>query len=425
MKFKLLLAIALTILLPFSYLSAEECKDSLERIDLHSEWGVRFLPESDPAWKDPEYINKIISFASPQNVSFGGRAEKEFIEWRRLFEKMADGGRLIHLGNSGTDANRVLVDIANRYELSKVAADYYKANPGFDWSRKERYKFFNKNSKPARILTLGSMYQSGVFSVGPYEGDIPGNIYVNPGQPPKGKELEELINKEEKVLSFVREQAKLENGGVTAIALELFNYSGTFREKFLTDLMMLTRELGILIFADEVMTGGRTGKFWAYQHFDGFVPDYVSFGKGFVTSGVYQPSNARTALIYQSERHTGGMTSPLNSLALVQAHQVLKQIEEKGLIENAAVVGAYLNEAIVAKGVARGINEKSMRSDIKQMGLLVFSSWFRGISNPNKFKPGFGGRLLPPLTITTEEVDSLFSERVSSSAVNNASGMGQ
>ncbi len=55
----------------------------------------------------------------------------------------------------------------------------------------------------------------------------------------------------------------------------------TYPAEYLFNLRRLTKELGILLVADEVFTGyGRTGPFWACEH-AGVVPDILCTAKGF------------------------------------------------------------------------------------------------------------------------------------------------
>jgi taurine--2-oxoglutarate transaminase len=58
-------------------------------------------------------------------------------------------------------------------------------------------------------------------------------------------------------------------------------------KEYLPQLRELTRDYGILWIDDEVMTGfGRTGKWFAYQHAPGVVPDLMTIGKGVVSAAL-------------------------------------------------------------------------------------------------------------------------------------------
>ena len=56
--------------------------------------------------------------------------------------------------------------------------------------------------------------------------------------------------------------------------------------KYVQGLRALCDKYNILLVFDEVMAGfGRTGKFFAFENFDGVLPDIITFAKG-VTSGL-------------------------------------------------------------------------------------------------------------------------------------------
>lgn len=59
------------------------------------------------------------------------------------------------------------------------------------------------------------------------------------------------------------------------------------RTSFLKSLRKLADDNKVAIICDEILTGcGRTGKPLAYQHHEGFMPDYFLFGKGMIAAGV-------------------------------------------------------------------------------------------------------------------------------------------
>ena len=104
-------------------------------------------------------------------------------------------------------------------------------------------------------------------------------------------------------------------------------------------LRALCDKLQVPIFADEVLTGGgRTGKFFAYQHYVGFEPDFVTFGKGLQVAGVAQV-NRKGVYWYAPHASTtvGHYSEPL-----LKGAQVLDRIREGKLMENATKVGARI-----------------------------------------------------------------------------------
>ncbi|WP_433663884.1 aspartate aminotransferase family protein [Nocardia sp. CA-128927] len=114
-----------------------------------------------------------------------------------------------------------------------------------------------------------------------------------------------------------------------------------------------TRNNGIVLIADEVMSGfGRTGKWWACDH-SSIAPDILTSGKG-VTGGY-----TSLAVTFVSETITAAIAEPLgpialghtmsaNPLACAAANAVLSVIEDEALLDNATKTGELLAEALTA-----------------------------------------------------------------------------
>ncbi len=127
---------------------------------------------------------------------------------------------------------------------------------------------------------------------------------------------------------------------------------------------------GILLIADEVITGfGRTGKMFASEHW-GIVPDLMTFAKG-VTSG-YQPvggviANTKVAKAFHGEADktfTHGFTYGGHPAGAVAAITNLDIIEREGLVENSAKLGAYMLSRLST------LKEHPIVGDVRGLGLL-------------------------------------------------------
>jgi taurine--2-oxoglutarate transaminase len=100
---------------------------------------------------------------------------------------------------------------------------------------------------------------------------------------------------------------------------------------------------GIMFIADEVMAGfGRTGKWFAIEHFD-VVPDLMTFAKG-VTSG-YVPLGgvAISDAIYNTfadRAYPGGLTYSGHPLACAAAVATINAMEDENMVANAARIGS-------------------------------------------------------------------------------------
>ncbi len=186
---------------------------------------------------------------------------------------------------------------------------------------------------------------------------------------------------------------------------------------------------GVLLIADEVITGfGRTGKMFATEHW-GVVPDMMTVAKG-ITSG-YIPMGGCITRGEISDAFIGSQKASFKHVITFGGHPVaaaaaLKNIEimeEEGMVENAAKQGAYLLD---------GLNEMKekyqMIGDVRGLGLFCglelvadreTKEYFPAEADlANRITQGFAenGLLLrggdrmnvaPPLCITSSEVDDL------------------
>ena len=165
------------------------------------------------------------------------------------------------------------------------------------------------------------------------------------------------------------EKATAGNPNIVAVFFEAIQGEGgvnPFRIEYMQQLRKLCDERGWLMMIDEVQCGmGRTGKWFAHQ-WAGIVPDVMPLAKG-RGSGV--PIGAvlagpRAAAIFQPGNH--GTTFGGNPLAMRAGVETIRIMEEDGLLENAARVGAHLKGALetALKGVA-GVK------DIRGQGLML------------------------------------------------------
>jgi taurine--2-oxoglutarate transaminase len=106
---------------------------------------------------------------------------------------------------------------------------------------------------------------------------------------------------------------------------------------------------GILLIADEVMSGfGRTGKWFGINHFN-VVPDMICMAKG-VTAG-YLPLGGiivsdKIANYFNERPLMLGLTYSAHAVACAAGVEVLNIYEDEGLIENAAAMGKYIEQRV-------------------------------------------------------------------------------
>ncbi|MGA5119189.1 aspartate aminotransferase family protein [Streptomyces pseudogriseolus] len=112
---------------------------------------------------------------------------------------------------------------------------------------------------------------------------------------------------------------------------------------YLAGVRELCDKYGIVLVLDEVMAGfGRTGTWFAADLYD-VVPDLMTFAKG-VNSG-YVPLggvavSAEIAATFATRPYPGGLTYSGHPLACAAAVATINVMEEEGVVENAAALGA-------------------------------------------------------------------------------------
>ena len=205
------------------------------------------------------------------------------------------------------------------------------------------------------------------------------------------------------------------NKNVVAVFFETIQGEGgvnPMRIDYLQQVRELCDQRNWLLMIDEVQCGmGRTGKWFAHQ-WAGILPDVMPLAKG-LGSGV--PIGAvvagpKAADIFQPGNH--GTTFGGNPLAMRAGVETIRIIEEDGLLENAARVGAHLKDALARElGGLAGVKE------IRGQGLMIGVELDRPCPVLTMRAADAGLlisvtadsviRLVPALIITTAEVDEI------------------
>ena len=238
----------------------------------------------------------------------------------------------------------------------------------------------------------------------------------------------------ESVASLQRIIAYEGPGNIAAILLE--GESGSsgclqYPNGYLKAVKEICNQHGILLIMDEVMSGfGRTGKWFGFEN-HGIVPDMIAMAKG-LTSG-YLPFGClmvsdNIAAKYDEAMLPLGLTYSAHPVSCAAALQTLKIYEDDKLINNAAVMGSYIQEQVellkeqhpsigdfrntgllgcielvknkITKEPMAPFNAKpdemaimnKVAAKIKQLGMYTFVRWSYIF-------------IAPPLCVTKEEVD--------------------
>jgi acetylornithine/N-succinyldiaminopimelate aminotransferase len=200
-----------------------------------------------------------------------------------------------------------------------------------------------------------------------------------------------------------------------AVMLEPIQGEGGIRcpdADYLKKVRQICDETGTLLIFDEIQTGmGRTGKLFAYQHF-GVEPDIMTLAKalanGLPIGAMLAKEKIAAAFGIGSHASTFGGTPIVTTAAL----EVCKILVEGHVIENGRTTGLYFKQKLDELKARHRIIE-----DVRGLGLLL------GIKLKVDGRPlvtqcmqkGFLInciqdkilRFIPPLIISTEEIDQL------------------
>ncbi|MDA0567712.1 aminotransferase class III-fold pyridoxal phosphate-dependent enzyme [Streptomonospora sp. S1-112] len=181
---------------------------------------------------------------------------------------------------------------------------------------------------------------------------------------------------------------------------------------------------GILLVADEVQTGfGRTGRFWGHDHAQ-ITPDIVITAKGLASGFPLSAIAAPSALMEKAWPGSQGGTYGGNAVSCAAALATLDVIEEEGLVDNARAMGERLLEGL--RGVAA---EHAAIGDVRGLGLMVGNEFTTADGRPDTDTAarahriaadkglllltcgphGNVVRMIPPLIVTADQVDSAVS----------------
>ena len=178
---------------------------------------------------------------------------------------------------------------------------------------------------------------------------------------------------------------------------------------------------GTLLILDEIPTGlGKTGKMFAFEH-DDIVPDIVTMGKA-LGGGIVPIAAciARTELDVCGEFAIGHYTHEKNPVTAAAALATIEVIEEEGLIDRAAELGAYamsrlknFSEACKIAGDVRGrglmfgidiVKSKETKEQDRDAAERIY---YRCLEGGLSFKISGGSvlTLSPPLTIASSDFE--------------------
>jgi 4-aminobutyrate aminotransferase / (S)-3-amino-2-methylpropionate transaminase / 5-aminovalerate transaminase len=216
---------------------------------------------------------------------------------------------------------------------------------------------------------------------------------------------------------------------VAAIVVEPVQGEGGFvpaPQAFLEGIRRICDEHGIVLIVDEVQTGfARTGKLFAIEHY-GIEPDLITIAKsvamGLPLSGVL----GKAAIMDAPGENAVGGTYVGNPVAQAAALAVLDVIEEEGLVERSAAIGASMRARMDswrdrwrAVGDVRGLgamlavelveDRETKAPATKTASRVIQEALARGLLLLKSGTYGNCIRVLVPLVVSDAELDEAMS----------------
>ncbi|MCQ2469211.1 MAG: aspartate aminotransferase family protein [Ruminococcus sp.] len=347
------------------------CKDEngKEYIDFGSGIGTNSLGYCDDKWADA-VCAQVKTLQHSSNYYYTA-VQADFAE--KLCETA--GYENVFFGNSGAEANECAIKLARKYSFDKYG--------------KGRHN----------IITLVNSFHGRTIATLSATGQDVFHNYFFPF-------LEGFINAEANNIDDLK--AKLDDT-VCAVMIEYIQGEGgvnVLDKDYVDALYKLCEEKDVLVIADEVQTGvGRTGKFLAGDNF-GKKANITTLAKG-IAGGIPMGAclaDKKCSGVFTAGTH--GSTFGGNPIACAGGLAVLDRVNSDGFLDEVCKKAEYIKSKLekcseVAGmsgiGLMIGITLKSKDAhDIAQKaldnGLLVLTA---------KEKV----RLLPPLTITYDELD--------------------
>ena len=338
-------------------------------IDFGSGIGVNSLGYCNDEWVEA-VCNQAKKIQHTSNYYYT-KVQADFA--KRLCE--ATGYADMFFGNSGAEANECAIKIARKYSFDK----YGKGR--------------------STIITLVNSFHGRTLATLSATGQDVFHNYFFPF-------VEGFIHTPANDIDALKAAA---DDTVCAIMLEFVQGEGgvvKLDEEFVKAVRQICDEKDILMVADEVQTGaGRTGTFLASEHF-GVKPDITTMAKGLaggVPVGACLASEKCSSVLVPG---THGSTFGGNPLACAGGNVVLSRVTSEGFLDEVQKKSEYIFDklsktegvaSVSGLGLMIGIElkEKKAADVVKaalDRGLLLLTA---------KTKV----RLLPPLTITYEEID--------------------
>ncbi len=257
----------------------------------------------------------------------------------------------------GADANENAVKLARAYTgRHKILAryrSYHGASAGA----------MALTGDPRRLAWEPNLMPGVIHFLGPYR--YRSTFHLGTPDVPEAQFCRDYLNHLEEIITF--------EGPKTIAAILLEPVTGTNGviippDGYLQGVREICDRYGILLIADEVMSGfGRTGQWFAVDHWK-VVPDIITMAKG-LTSG-YAPLGAvamsqEIAEFFNDRVYQSGLTYNAHPISLAAAISNINVIQADGLIERARAMGPLLRQHLTDLG-----EQHVSVGDVRSIGLF-------------------------------------------------------
>ncbi|MEW9121785.1 MAG: aspartate aminotransferase family protein [Thermotaleaceae bacterium] len=353
---------------------------------------------------------RVIEAAKAQidKLIHGGHNVVYYEPYVELAEKLVDltgKDTMVYFSNSGAEANDGAIKLA-KYATERPAILAFKGS------------FHGRTIGAMSITSSNAKYRKHYEAVLPsvYFAEYP-NCFDCPFKQRKeschmecSKQFKDIFDKlidPHSIAGIIIEPIQGEGGYVTP------------PKAFLKDLRKICDDHGICLIFDEVQTGfGRTGKMFAYEHFE-VKPDIFTCAKAMASGFPLSAVIAKKEIMEKWSAGAHGGTFGGNPVACAAALATISILEE-GAVANSEAMGQYFREKLEALK-----NKYDVISDIRGIGLMIGMEFRKsdGSPNPDRVKHIINHaiehrlilldcgtyknilRFIAPTTVTTAEID--------------------
>ncbi len=341
-----------------------------EGIYLWDTHGRRYIDASSgPIASNIGHANARVIEASDRQIRSVAYASRVFFENQANID-LADSVALLagpgleraFFASGGSEANESAMKMARQYAITQGQESRWKVlsrNPSYHGSTLGTIAI---SGDPVSEASFGVMTRLMPKVPAPFTYRLPEGHTPQTYADQCADALEQTIEREgpETVLAFILEPV----GGLATGAL-------VAPDSYYSRVRDICSRHGVLLIFDEVMSGaGRTGSFLAAHHWPDARPDIVTLAKGlgagYTPLGAVLASRAMVDALAQSGGFMHGFTYGSNPLSCAIGHAVVSETVDRGLMPNAAAMGARLKQRLLEVQ-----KDSRVMGDIRGRGLLM------------------------------------------------------